>query len=407
MDANIDGTPFSVLMDRAVNLKKAQTAHEREMYDAFPSFYAHTIWPNDDATKARKLDLFSERLAAANLIKEEGNVAFRDGRLNDAREKYETALSVFRFLENTNLQWKSEGIKDKYIKEVEYECKDDEEHEKINQFLIKCYNNIALASYKMKDYSLAVKACGHALVVDRKSAKALLIRAQALIVPKNSSVAEQVLARLDLQVVVKNNPSNREAKRLLHKLKNQMKTQRSEEKCAFKGLFDRGEIYSALELREQKEARRKCTEEDKINLRHRDINLGKQLVQVYESRGLKKEKEQLEQTLMHAQTPHEFDFNNPSTKMIRDAKDMGVDLKDPLTVGLLEKMRNERNDGIMPTSSDGRASEHCSALASSVFNKLDRTGFGRITVLILSGVVVTMYLFIFYNQIRTESLWYE
>jgi len=140
------------------------------------------------------------------------------------------------------------------------------------------YNNIALASYKMKDYSLAVKACDHALVVDRKGAKALLIQAQALIAPKNSSVAEQTLARLDLQEVVKNNPGNREAKRLLHGLKNQMKAQRSEERCAFKGLFDRGEINSTLELREQKEARRKCAEEDKINSRHRGINLGKQLV---------------------------------------------------------------------------------------------------------------------------------
>mmetsp|Transcript_2181 Transcript_2181/g.4750 ORF Transcript_2181/g.4750 Transcript_2181/m.4750 type:complete len:115 (-) Transcript_2181:173-517(-) len=114
MDANIDGTPFYVLMDRAVNLKKAQTAHEREKYDAFPLFYAHTIFPNDDATKAKKLDIFSERLTAANLVKEEGNVAFCGGRLNDAMGKYETALSVFRFLENMNLQWKSEGIKDKY-----------------------------------------------------------------------------------------------------------------------------------------------------------------------------------------------------------------------------------------------------------------------------------------------------
>jgi len=94
-----------------------------------------------------------------------------------------------------------------------------------------------------------------------------------------------------------------------------------------------------------------------------------------------------------------FDFNNPSTKMIQDAKDMGVDLKDPLTVGLLEKMRNERNNGIMPTSFEGRASDHCNGLASSVFNKMDRTGFGRITVLVLSGVVITMYLFMFYNQI--------
>jgi len=101
-----------------------------------------------------------------------------------------------------------------------------------------------------------------------------------------------------------------------------------------------------------------------------------------------------------------FDFNNPSTKMIQDAKDMGVDLKDPLTVGLLEKMRNEHNNEIMPTSFDRRASDHCNVFASTVSNKMDRTRFGRITVLIFSGVVINMYLFMFYNQIQTESLWY-
>ena len=143
---DIDGTPFSVLMDRAVKLKSSQTAHQSEKYNSFPSFYSGTIWPNEEATKARKLNAFSERLAAANLMKEEGNSAFRDGRLSDAMKKYEMALSVFRFLENTNPRWKSQGIKDQYIKEVEYTGKDDDECKQLNWFIVNCYNNISLVS---------------------------------------------------------------------------------------------------------------------------------------------------------------------------------------------------------------------------------------------------------------------
>ena len=56
------------------------------------------------------------------------------------------ALSVFRFLENTNAQWKSEGIKDQYIKEDEYAGKDDDECKQLNRFIVNCYNNIALVS---------------------------------------------------------------------------------------------------------------------------------------------------------------------------------------------------------------------------------------------------------------------
>ena len=91
---DIDGTPFSVLMDRAMKLKTLQSKHERVKFDAYPSFYANTVFPsnNDDVIGARQLTRFNERLAIATRIKDEGNIAFRDGRMSDARTQYETAI---------------------------------------------------------------------------------------------------------------------------------------------------------------------------------------------------------------------------------------------------------------------------------------------------------------------------
>ena len=92
---DIDGIPFSIMMDRAVKLKQLQTKDERLQYDAYPSFYANTIFPHDDVLAARSLSTFNEKLQAANHMKEEGNAAFREGCLQDALNKYEMALSAY------------------------------------------------------------------------------------------------------------------------------------------------------------------------------------------------------------------------------------------------------------------------------------------------------------------------
>lgn len=105
---DIDGTPFSVLMDRAVKLKTKQVGEERRRYDKMPSFYQHSIFPHEDVIAARNLDDFDARLAAAGELKSTGNSAFNEGRFGDALFQYEKALSVFRYLENSNPNWKNQ-----------------------------------------------------------------------------------------------------------------------------------------------------------------------------------------------------------------------------------------------------------------------------------------------------------
>ena len=343
-NVNVEGIPFSVLMDRAVKLKQLQTKNESIKFNSYPSFLQNTIFPtNDDVMAARKQCTFSKRLETANQMKQEGNTNFREGRLDDALNKYEMALSVFRYLENTNPQWKSEGIKDKFIVEVEYTGKDEDERQQLNQFLVNCYNNIALVSIKMQDFSLAVKACDFAIAVDTQNDKSFYLRARARLAPKSSGAVDQELAKLDLQTARKHNPGNEATRKQLQKLTKQIKRQKKKDKSTFKGLFDRGEIYNASELSKEKEASRRCMNKNVLESKQQDIILGRQLAQVYEERGMSKEKERLEQSLQHEMDivqqrtakMNVLDFRNQSQQMILDAKSMGVDLNDPQTIKLL------------------------------------------------------------------------
>ena len=160
---SVDGTPFSILMDRAVKLKALQTKHEQEKYDKLPAFYQNTLFACDSGIGKDVIDArekaFEERLNEAVRIKEEGNSAFQEGRLKDAISKYESALSIFRYLENTNPDWKTEGINDAFIEEHSYEGSNNKECKQIKIFITNCYNNIALVSQKMANFPLAIEAC--------------------------------------------------------------------------------------------------------------------------------------------------------------------------------------------------------------------------------------------------------
>ena len=105
--ANVDGTPFSVLMSQAIKMKTAQEAPSRSKYDAYPTFYKNSIFPHEEVIKARAKSFYS-RMDDAIEFKNQGNEAFVEKRYLDAITKYEIALSVFHYLENVNPNWKTE-----------------------------------------------------------------------------------------------------------------------------------------------------------------------------------------------------------------------------------------------------------------------------------------------------------
>jgi len=397
---DVDGTPFSVLFDRAVKLKQIQTKSERIRYDSYPAFLANTITiysnENDEVAAVRLLPTFTQRLEVANDMKQEGNTAFRDGRLEEALIKYESAIAIFRYLENTNDNWKKEGIKDEYIIEKEYKGNNEEESQQLNKLLVNCYNNIAIVSTKLQDFSLAIEACDYAIAVNEENDKAYYLRAQSRLAPMKSSTAEQVLAKSDLQTALQCNPNNKQARRQLERLNHQIKQQKIKDKRTFKGMFNRGEFYE--ELNNKGESDTQEQRDDKlIESKQRDIIMGRQLVQLYEERGMNNESK-LEDSLKHEieameqkEKTNNVDFHNPTEQMMKEAKSMGVDLNDSQTIELLEQMKNEHN-------SVGRASKNiqtsglASQTRSSMLRRLIKTCFIVISGLIIGCALIIMYL---------------
>jgi sugar diacid utilization regulator len=115
-------------------------------------------------------------------------------------------------------------------------------------------------------------------------------------------------------------------------------------------------MYDANELAEAKKAQDKTKEIEHSASRERDLIIGKQLVKKYEELGMEEEKQKVESSLNaeierrnNAKNLISLDFRNPTEKMIEDAKSMGVDLSDPTTVDLLEKL--QRGQSLEPVSS--------------------------------------------------------
>ena len=395
---DVDGAPFSVLFDRAVKLKQIQTKSERTRYDSYPAFLAATIYPNIEVAAIRLLPTFTQRLDAANDMKQEGNQAFRDGRLQEALAKYESAIAVFRYLENTNDNWKKEGIKDEYIIENEYSCNGEEECQQLNKLLINCYNNIAIVSTKQHDFSLAISACDYAIDLDEKNDKSYFLRARSRLAPVNSGTADQVLAKSDLQSAIQYNPNNKQARRQLEGLNHQIKQQKVKGKRNFKGMFNRGELYTDMLNNKGESSAQEKRDAELIESKKRDIILGRQLVQLYEERGMNNEKTRLEESLKHEieameqkEKTNNVDFHNPTEQMMKEAKSMGVDLNDSQTIELLEQMKNE-HDSVGRALKNIQTSGLASQTRSSMLRRLIKTCFIVISGLIIGCALIIMYL---------------
>lgn len=402
---DIDGTPFSVLMDRAVKIKSHQSTHLARKFNALPSFIQSSIFPSDEVINARLLDSFTDRFDAAMTWKDDGNAAYREGRFDEALEKYQASLAIFRFVENTNPNIKNEGIKDEYLRETIYVPENNDEQQQLQEFLAKLYNNLALTSMKRKDHRAAVKACDCAIGVDRNNDKSFFLRAQARLAPKSASAVDEELAMLDLKAAVTINPNNMQARKHLKELRLRVRSQRTKDKDAFAGLFSRGEIYDTNELDEEKEARRKCREKHRVKAKEQDVIVGRQLSQFYSERGMIEERTQIEESLKSLnaasnQVSNEVDFRNPTAKMVEEANAMGVDLSDQQTIEMLEQMREEKDRGIELRNDN---TEQNSTSTSTVTNKRSSTRFPKL----FRGAAMLCVVLIVYIRILNSFIHYQ
>lgn len=238
MSTTVDGTPFSVIMNQAVKLKTAQMAPLRAEYDEYPTFYRNSIFPKDDAiVGARTASSFRKRLEEARRLKKLGNEEYGRGCFGASYAKYEDAVGVFKYLENKNPSWKTEGIKDSFIKKVFYTGRGDKEKQQVVNFLVICYCNIANVCIKTKDYQTSIHACGEALSLDSKNAKALYLRSRARTQPKSAGATEHGLAVADLKLAMEYSPRDATIRKELKHLRETVRSGRDSDKKAYGGVF--------------------------------------------------------------------------------------------------------------------------------------------------------------------------
>ena len=110
----------------------------------------------------------------------------------DANHKYEQALSVFVWAENTHPDWKNRGMRDEDLKEGAYtDFKSEAEKNHVEKLMTACYLNLALCCQKSNEHNIAIRACDEVLArYDAKNIKALYRRAISRIAPASSGGLE-------------------------------------------------------------------------------------------------------------------------------------------------------------------------------------------------------------------------
>lgn len=349
--------PFNEIMQQAVKLKGAQQAKERPKFDNFPKFYQNSMFSTDELTAARLLPM-SERIAKGRAMKEEGNKLFREGKYFDCTMKYERALAIFKYIQNTDEGWKKKGIKDEDLQEVDILGDTSEERSAIKALKQSLYLNLASAAHKEKDYPTAIKACGCVLELDPSNVKALYRRAQALITPASAGATEEDMAIKDLARAAEIDPTHAAVRRDLRTLRESRRAQRVKDKAQYSGMFNRGTVYEGVDRQlaeEKKMAASGQRSEGREPSAQQQIEDAERLVRLYRQQGKVKEADELEVKVKEAREyiekkkeearsapPPRMDFRNPTPEMIEDAKKQGIDLSDPAVLEMLTKLQEEK-----------------------------------------------------------------
>lgn len=342
MDAKVDGTPFSVLVNQAVKLKNARSAPLRSKFDRHPQFYQNSIFPREEVTQARRCKAFVDRMNEAEALKRKGNEAFRNQIFSTAALHYEMAVAVWKYLENTNPNWRSEGINDDFIMEMSFESQNEEEKKAVKEFLIKCYKNLALCNLQMNQHSVSIAACNEALALNPGDAKALFVRSKARADPKSAGAAELDMAIKDLCLARKIDPKNSPITKELSRHRQTKKTQREKDRQTFAGLFQRGQIYeSVVPSFTSSKTSESCGIAEQSKQRGYSLQEADKLAELCAKRGFFEEEKKLRMRIKEAEErfSKKLDFRKPSKQMIKKAKERGIDLHDESVVAMLEELQ--------------------------------------------------------------------
>ncbi|GMI07190.1 hypothetical protein TrRE_jg4931 [Triparma retinervis] len=346
-------------MDQAVKMKTADQAIFRSKFDKWPRFYQNSVFAGDVVKEARGM-AFGPMLSEAEKLKALGNGALGEGDFMKANHCYEQALSVFKYAENVDPDWKSKGMRDDSLVERSYLCASSSEESAVRGFMKSVYLNLALVCQKTGEWDIAIQACDECLEIEDDNAKALYRRAMSRVAPKSSGGVEQEMAMEDLIRASDSNPGDKTIAKELRAMRQKVKEQRKKDKLTFTGMFERGEVYTKdeellvrdrLEKAERSAARAKVMgtgEEDNLDRRIYEADA---LYNVYMKQGRLKEAEELGKKVEEAKEGRRkiregrgggIDFDNPTAKMVEDAKERGIDLNDPQVKDMLKRLKEEK-----------------------------------------------------------------
>ena len=324
-DVMMDNPEFSAIMQQATALKGEQVKQDRRIYENHPMFLQHTLFHSVDPNiiQARQQTIRS-RLEYAHKLKDKGKEFFDQGKFLDASDQYERGIGCFWYIESLEPNWKTEGIKDEWLKYHRFE---DEATSEIKDFIVILILNVALCLFKMNQWGECILACDQVLKLDPENSKALYRRAQARIVPPGSGGVEMEHALQDLKASFKSNPEDKAVRRLLAELVRSKDQQKKIDKQTFNGMFNRGSVI-------KEEIVSDTTEKEKIAQQQYEFYDG--ISKTLKAQGRVEDAQEIERVLN--KTNKRKDYLNPDAAMIEDAKKHGLDLNDPFIREQLHSM---------------------------------------------------------------------
>lgn len=178
-------------------------------------------------------------ISFASDCKQLGNLCYEKKEYADAIHQYERALSVFKWIEPLDPDWRKKGIEDETQKECAYLCKSEPEQSLVNQLALSCLSNLSICYLKSNEFKSCISACNAILALSPDNAKAYYRRAQAKLIPQSTGMVEHQEALKDLQMASSLQPNNATIKNEYLELKQTLKHQVEKDKKTFNKLFDR------------------------------------------------------------------------------------------------------------------------------------------------------------------------
>lgn len=258
---------FSDPFRHAAGFRQAMDEPKMRFWNSLPSFLQNTIFHGEQDTSIASLRAtgnLADRLAFAEECKSRGNAKLKSAEdeadFEAAISCYEKAAGILRYVECTRPDWKNpdgsyKGLEDAFIKlnvSALDGSEDSQETQKAAVMVTSCYLNIALAAHRLQRWDLSEQASDAVQALDPSSVKALYRRAQARLGRHRQTGIEdnREKAVADLRAAAKLAPQDREVRRILEEVLQEMRAQRQGERASFAGLFDRGEVVTDAHSRQ-------------------------------------------------------------------------------------------------------------------------------------------------------------